>query len=85
MSFPLLRGSLYRHYNSQKIYQILVPNAIDADTGKKMVVYKDVVERMIWIRPEEQFLGKVVHGGELRSRFTKVPVHGLYNYNPLQS
>ena len=61
----------YRHFKG-KVYR-LVSVAKDSETLDKIVVYQAMYEDGdIWVRPYEEFFGKVDRDGMVRDRFTKI-------------
>ena len=61
----------YRHFKG-KVYR-LVSVAKDSETLDKIVVYQAMYDDGdIWVRPYDEFFGKVDRDGMVRDRFTKI-------------
>lgn len=60
---------MYQHYGGN-LYEV-VCEGIVLSNEQKMVVYKDYFSNKIWIRPYEEFYGKVRIEGEQISRFSR--------------
>ena len=72
----------YRHFKG-KVYR-LVSVAKDSDTLDKIVVYQAMYEDGdIWVRPYEEFFGKVDRDGMVRDRFTKIDEKDALEHAPL--
>ena len=64
-------AGVYRHYKG-KYYQVLSP-AVDADTGEKFVLYRQMYEPFgYWLRPWDMFFGTLEKEGKTLRRFTPV-------------
>ena len=72
----------YRHFKG-KVYR-LVSVAKDSDTLDKIVVYQAMYENGdIWVRPYDEFFGKVDRDGMVRDRFTKIGEKEALEHAPL--
>ena len=72
----------YRHFKG-KVYR-LVSVAKDSETLDKIVVYQAMYEDGdIWVRPYEEFFGKVDRDGMVRDRFTKIDEKDALEHAPL--
>ena len=72
----------YRHFKG-KVYR-LVSVAKDSETLDKIVVYQAMYEDGdIWVRPYEEFFGKVDRDGMVRDRFTKIDEKEALEHAPL--
>ncbi len=60
----------YRHYKNGKIYQIVHAGVENESNAVKMVVYRDVETGKNYVRPQNEFLGKI----ENKTRFEKVDI-----------
>jgi hypothetical protein len=67
----------YRHFKGN-IYK-LVGIAKDSETLKEMVVYQAMYgEGQLWIRPKEEFFGKVERDGMEMNRFKEISGKGMF-------
>jgi hypothetical protein len=50
----------WRHLGTNDLYELLCSGRLEADgaTGKRMIVYRSVADRRIWIRPAKEFYGR---------------------------
>ena len=72
----------YRHFKG-KVYR-LVSVAKDSETLDKIVVYQAMYEDGdIWVRPYDEFFGKVDRDGMVRDRFTKIGEKEALEHAPL--
>ena len=72
----------YRHFKG-KVYR-LVSVAKDSDTLDKIVVYQAMYDDGdIWVRPYDEFFGKVDRDGMVRDRFTKIGEKEALDHAPL--
>lgn len=72
----------YRHFKG-KVYR-LVSVAKDSDTLDKIVVYQAMYDDGdIWVRPYDEFFGKVDRDGMVRDRFTKIGEKEALEHAPL--
>lgn len=72
----------YRHFKG-KVYR-LVSVAKDSDTLDKIVVYQAMYDDGdIWVRPYDEFFGKVDRDGMVRDRFTKIDEKEALEHAPL--
>jgi hypothetical protein len=66
-----IMAEYYRHFKG-KVYR-LVSIAKDSETENKIVVYQAMYENGdIWVRPFDEFFGKVDRDGMVRDRFTPI-------------
>ena len=72
----------YRHFKG-KVYR-LVSVAKDSETLDKIVVYQAMYDDGdIWVRPYDEFFGKVDRDGMVRDRFTKIGEKEALEHAPL--
>lgn len=72
----------YRHFKG-KVYR-LVSVAKDSETLDKIVVYQAMYDDGdIWVRPYDEFFGKVDRDGMVRDRFTKIDEKEALEHAPL--
>lgn len=62
----------FRHYKGG-LYELLDigGEAVNADTGDRMVIYRRVTDGTLWVRSSAIFHGRVVVGGMLEPRFKR--------------
>ena len=72
----------YRHFKG-KVYR-LVSIAKDSETENKIVVYQAMYENGdIWVRPYDEFFGKVDRDGIVRDRFTQIDEDEALEHAPV--
>ncbi|MBP5487430.1 MAG: DUF1653 domain-containing protein [Bacteroidales bacterium] len=72
----------YRHFKG-KVYRLLSV-AKDSETLDKIVVYQAMYDDGdIWVRPYDEFFGKVDRDGMVRDRFTKIDEKEALEHAPL--
>jgi len=62
--------TLYRHYKGGVYELVIIAN--HSETQEKMVVYKNVDNGKVWVRPFEMFFEKVLVGGTEVPRFEQM-------------
>jgi hypothetical protein len=62
-----LRLGKYRHYKGN-FYQV-IDTATHSETGEEMVVYRDLKDMKLWVRPRRMFLEDVLVDGIKVPRF----------------
>ena len=50
-------GKVYRHFKGN--YYFVEDVAYDSETKERMVVYKPLYNRQLWVRPEKMFLEEI--------------------------
>lgn len=63
-------GEIYRHFKGCMAKVLMV--GVNTETLEEMVVYVDLSDGQIWIRPKEMFLEKVEKVGKKFYRFKLV-------------
>ena len=62
----------YYHYkNPQKYYHIVAIGMIEATETPAVIYQAEYGEKIIWVRPIENFLAMVEHNGKMVRRFNK--------------
>ncbi len=66
-------GERWVHYKNPNNTYIILEVGIIEKTEEVSIIYKsEYGDRLIWIRPYQEFLGKVKVNGNLINRFTRV-------------
>lgn len=52
-------GAIYKHFKGSKY--LVVNVAVHSETGEEYVVYQNINDEKLWIRPLEIFLSEVDH------------------------
>ena len=67
-------GCKYRHYKTEKLYQI-IGIALHSETYEEMVIYKALYhceqfgDGQVWARPKKMFFEELAYNGEIVPRF----------------
>ena len=63
-------GGLYRHFKDCKVRVLGI--AKDCETLENMVVYLELSDGSIWVRPEKNWFDQIVRPGINSPRFTEI-------------
>jgi len=66
MDEPIKKG-IYRHFKGE-CYEV-TGEGFDSETNTAMVIYRNVNDEKIWIRPKNMFLDMVDYDGKKQIRF----------------
>jgi hypothetical protein len=64
----LIVGGIYQHYKGG-VYEIL-NIATHSETKEQLVVYKNIKDSEIWVRPKGMFFDSISVDGKLKLRFS---------------
>ncbi|MFA6422150.1 MAG: DUF1653 domain-containing protein [Candidatus Buchananbacteria bacterium] len=62
-----LKLGVYEHFKGMKVEVIGV--GFDSENLKEMVVYRELSDNNLWVRPIEMFLENIEKDGEIKPRF----------------
>ena len=63
-------GAKYKHFKGMEVTVLMI--AKDSDTLEDIVVYKELSDGSIWIRPAKNWFDKIVRPGIDSSRFVEI-------------
>lgn len=63
-------GTKYRHFKGIEVQVLYI--ARDSETLENMVVYRELSDGSIWIRPEKNWFDQIVRPGIDQPRFTEM-------------
>lgn len=76
VSEAILYGK-YRHYKTEKLYEI-IGHARHSETYEDMVVYRALYnchefgDNQLWVRPKQMFFEQVLHNAQTVPRFQRI-------------
>ncbi len=66
-----LRGHCFQHYKTGKLYK-LIDFARHSETLEEMVIYQQMEDKQVWVRPKAMFFETVMYEGQQVPRFKEV-------------
>lgn len=66
MNEPIKKG-IYHHFKGE--YYEVIGEGFDSETNTVMVIYRNINNEKIWIRPKNMFLDVVDYDGKKQIRF----------------
>ncbi len=68
-----LHGHCFQHYKTSKLYKF-IDVARHSETLEEMVVYQQIEDKQVWVRPKEMFFEEVTYEGKQVPRFKEVEI-----------
>jgi hypothetical protein len=68
---PIKIGAKYRHFKGMQVRVLGI--AKDSETTEDMVIYLELADGVVWVRPAKAWFDRIVRPGIDSPRFTEVP------------